>query len=172
MVKSSGKSRSKSRVSKRKVAKRRVSKHRVSKRSHSTKGGKRSGRKSVRKSGRKSIRKAARKSGRKTLRKSIKGGKRRRTVRKTLRKRMRGGRVALPTEYFGGNSRRYSASPSTSYKTHHGASVGRSHGSGKVPGFHGTGPNLSPGMGGGRRVRRNKNTHRRTKKSKIRFAKK
>ena len=85
---------------------------------------------------------------------------------------MRGGRIALPTEYFGGNSKRYFDTPSTSYKTRHGASVGRSHGSGKVPGFRGTGPNLSPGMGGGKRVRRNKKTHRRTKKSKRRFGKK
>ena len=158
MVKPSRKSRSKSRVVKRKVANR----------SHSTKDGKRN----IRKSARKSIRKVARKSSRKTMRNSIKGGKRKRTVRKTLRKRMRGGRVALPSEYFGGNSKRYSASPSTSYKTRHGASVGRSHGSGTVPGFQGTGPNLAPGMGGGRRVARNKKIHRRTKKSKSRCSKK
>tara|TARA_Y100000389_G_C17346478_1_gene456108 strand:+ start:395 stop:895 length:501 start_codon:yes stop_codon:yes gene_type:complete len=166
MVKSSGKSRSRSRVSKR---------------SRSAKGGKRTARKSVRKAARKSSRKTARKSSRKTARKSAKGGKRKRVVRKTIRKRvirktmrkrMKGGRVALPTEYFGGNSGRYFDKPSTSYKTRHGASVGRSHGSGKVTGFRGTGPNLAPGMGGGKRVRKNKKIHRRTKKSKSRFSRK
>ena len=120
----------------------------------------------------KSSNRVNRKSVRKTMRKNIKGGKSKRTVKKTLRKKMKGGRVALPSEYFGGNSGRYTSNPSTSYKTRNGPSVGRSHGSGSVPGFRGTGPNLAPGMGGGKRFRKNKKAHRRTKKSMRRLSKK
>lgn len=157
MVKSSRKSRTQSKVAKRRP---------------SIKGGKLKVRKSSHKSNSKRVKKIARKTLRKNVSKNIKGGNRKKTVRKTLRKKMKGGRVAFPSEYFGGNSKRYFANPSTSYKTRNGLSVGRSHGSGKVPNFLGTGPNLSPGMGGGKRVKKNKKTHRRTKKSKRRFAKK
>lgn len=174
MVKSSGKSRSHSRVYKK-------SKHsnhhksstktqRVSKRnSRKSKAGKR-------KRSNKSHKKTkSHKENKNNNKHNSNGGNRKRTVRKTLRKKMKkmkGGRVALPSEYFGGNSGRYFDKPSTSYKTRHGASVGRSHGSGKVPEFRGTGPNLAPGMGGGKRIRKNKKIHRRTKKSKSRFSRK
>jgi hypothetical protein len=57
-------------------------------------------------------------------------------------KNMTGGAVRLPSEYFGGNSGRYSANPLSSYDTAYGSSVGVSMGSvrGDV-----VGPNLAPG---------------------------
>ena len=65
---------------------------------------------------------------------------------------MTGGAVRLPSEYFGGNSGRYSPNPSASYDTAYGPSVGVSMGSvrGNVVGPNlGPGPNSSSSMTGG-----------------------
>lgn len=73
-----------------------------------------------------------------------KGNKRnyKRRNNKTKKVNKKGGAVRLPSEYFGGNSGRYSPNPSASYDTAYGPSVGVSMGT--VRGNK-VGPNLGPG---------------------------